>query len=649
MKRESGATQLSAVFVDYDNIYLSLKRKNEDAAKRFSKDAAVWLKALEQGRIIRSEGGMNPTAARRIVLNRCYGNPVPRRNASDNTTDMNSFPFVRHHFLRAGFEIVDCPPLTSQQKNAADIRMVMDLRDYLTHDTYFDEFIILSGDADFTPFLHRLRQHARRTVIFSNDHTAAAYAAISDGEVREQDLIQALIGGGQAMIEATTAQPQPRPQPQAQFQAPAPIPAAALHAAVETPRQPDPAPRAPAAQLRLEDLRLMIMTEVVTGIRSASGPVPLEALADRAIRTLGHERTVGTAWAGAGSFRELIRIGLPTDLRLTEQPPFLAFDPVRHITAAPAAPTPLVPAPNPSAHASALSLAQQREALAAAMIDLTQTDAEELAVPPPIQDARSSRYAPLRPSSGPAPRAPQPLEQLRTDQALLEQSMAPPPVALAPRGATPDPVMHRGSSTRAQPPIQPLPTRPDAASATQSAMARIQDAAQAPALSAADYRVVFTAMAQEISDNGLTGAQTLSAIAERADAHGVVLRKEDIRFVLDVVSEPDPWFEQGATPTLFAGRFRNFVLARCRDHGLQLSAKDLDLVDGWIMGVAAPARGFGAARPAQQEPLAQQPQVQASEMPARDASGNRWWAKGDAPQRDPEDDFPRIVRTRQRG
>ena len=64
----------------------------------------------------------------------------------------------------------------------------MDVRDYLTHETYFDEFIILSGDADFTPVLQRLRQHARRTVIYCNEYTAQPYTAICDGEVREADL-----------------------------------------------------------------------------------------------------------------------------------------------------------------------------------------------------------------------------------------------------------------------------------------------------------------------------------------------------------------------------------------------------------------------------------------------------------------------------
>ena len=45
MRREAGGPCLSAVFVDYDNIYLSLKRKSEEAAKRFAKDASAWLRA----------------------------------------------------------------------------------------------------------------------------------------------------------------------------------------------------------------------------------------------------------------------------------------------------------------------------------------------------------------------------------------------------------------------------------------------------------------------------------------------------------------------------------------------------------------------------------------------------------------------------
>src|SRR5262245_25395768 len=295
MRREAGGPCLSAVFVDYDNIYLSLKRKSEEAAKRFAKDASAWLRAIESGLLITPTNTPFDNTQRRIVMNRCYGNPVPRRNAHDNSTDMNSFPFVRHHFLRAGFEVIDCPPLTAQLKNSSDIRMVMDVRDYLTHDTYFDEFIILSGDADFTPVLHRLRAHARRTVIFANDFTAAPYTAISDGEVREADLI-ALILNGELPDEIAG----------------------------------DGATATLTPSAKAEVARREIVAEVVAGVRASAAPVPLEALADRAMRALGHDRTVATGWAGAGGFYELLRQHLPEDIKLTPEPPYLAFDPKRH-------------------------------------------------------------------------------------------------------------------------------------------------------------------------------------------------------------------------------------------------------------------------------------------------------------------------------
>ncbi len=239
------------------------------------------LREIESGRLITATNAPTEGIKRRIVMNRCYGNPVPRRNQNDNSTDMNSFPFVRHHFLRSGFEIVDCPPLTAQLKNSSDIRMVMDVRDYLTHETHFDEFIILSGDADFTPVLHRLRAHARRTVIFANDFTAAPYTAISDGEVREADLINLILTG-------------------------------------QIGDQRDAAPIALSSSSSVDDIRRDIINEVASVVRGAPAPVPLEALAERAQRALGHDKTVATGWAGAGSFRELLARACP---RTSASPP----------------------------------------------------------------------------------------------------------------------------------------------------------------------------------------------------------------------------------------------------------------------------------------------------------------------------------------
>ena len=155
-------------------------------------------------------------------------------------------------------------------------------------------FIILSGDADFTPVLIRLRAHARRTVIFANEFTAAPYTAICDGEVRETSLIELILAG-------------------------------------ELPDSSGEELPGAAPKSKIEDARRAILAEVVAGVRASAAPVPLEALADRALRALGHEKTIATGWAGAGSFRELLRRNLPEEIRLTGEPPYLAFDAKRHL------------------------------------------------------------------------------------------------------------------------------------------------------------------------------------------------------------------------------------------------------------------------------------------------------------------------------
>ena len=51
------------------------------------------------------------------------------------------------------------------------------------------------------------------------------------------------------------------------------------------------------------------------------------------------------------------------------------------------------------------------------------------------------------------------------------------------------------------------PRNADQATQIQQSIARIHEACQAPALAPAEYRVLFDAMAQEITANGLQGAQ----------------------------------------------------------------------------------------------------------------------------------------------
>lgn len=586
MQRDSLGPILTTVFVDYDNVYLSLKRKNEEAAKRFSKDAARWIREIETGRLMTPTNGPAETRPRRIVINRCYGNPVPRRNQSDNSTDMSSFPFVRHHFLRAGFEVIDCPPLTAQLKNSADIRMVMDVRDILTHDTYFNEFVILSGDADFTPVLHRLRSHARRTVIYSNDNTAAPYTAICDAEIRETDFLTLLLEG-QIPARAEPQQVEQRPE------------AAALPSGAS-----------------LEAVRREILAEVVSVVRATNHPVPLEALADRAVRNLGYDKTVGSAWGGVGGFRDLLAKGLPEDIRLNDQPPYYVYDATR-------AAQPRVEARTPEPLRADAAAAPMQRSL------------------PPLLGAAQPAQRPVAPPPGPpaqaqrGPLAPAQSEALSGQPGLLR--------------------------SQAQP---QAPQRADGAAAIQQSIARIHEASQAPTLSPPDYRTLFDVMAQEITANGLTGSQTLINIVKRAQDLGVDIRRDDARFVLDVVSEADPWFDQGVSASLFASRFRNFVVARCRSQGLSLSADELDLIEAWFAGPAvaqrapapqAPAYGSSPQAPAYAPAQPQAAPQAAQPAPSNELRADRWWSLEEGRQtpadqgNSPNDEFPRIIRTRLRG
>ncbi len=671
MKREQSGPILSAVFVDYDNIYMSLRRKNEEAAKRFAKDAGAWIREIESGRLITPTNGsmtngLMDERPRRIVMNRCYGNPVPRRNANDSSTDMNSFPFIRHNFLRSGFETVDCPPLTAQLKNSADIRMVMDVRDLLTHDTYFDEFVILSGDADFTPVLHRLRAHARRTVIFANDFTAQPYTAICDGKVQESDLLNLLLEG-------------------------------------RLPGQlPDAAPAVLTTSIQNEDVAREIITEVVNAVRSASVPMPLEALADRAIRALGHDRTIGSNWAGTGGFRDLLNRHLPEDVRMTEQPPYLAFEvrraveataPAPRIEAAPVQAAPvLVAQPAPPAaeprfdraaffaslpSASQIAAAQptvniptsplqpvEQPVAAVRLPAVPQRAAPEGYVQPTaiqaqqvqvsahiaaqaqLQNVRPAYDIPRTPATQ-SNLLPQHADiaayQTQFQQPIQIPALQPTPVQQQP--VAPAPVMQQPQRA----PVQPRTA--DAAQILQQSIARIHEACQAPPLAPPEYRVLFECMATEIAEQGLLGAQTLVNIVGRAQTFGVELRRDDVRFALEVVGEADPWFEQGASANLFAGRFRNYVVARCRGQGLTLTADELDLIDAWFAGVGQPQ-----LQPRVQQP-APQPQMQAPPAQPRlrqptiaAPATERWWNQtSDQAQDLGAEEFPRIVKNRLRG
>jgi hypothetical protein len=170
----------TALFVDFDNICISFAELDETAAHRFATQPARWLAWFESGAHVAAGEEITPEP-RRILLRRCYLNPV-------------AFGRYRGDYTRAAFTVVDCPPLTQRGKTSADVYMVMDILDALNHPTRFDEFVILSSDADFTPVLLRLRAHDRRTTIIATNVAAAAYKAACDNVVPYERFFEEALG-----------------------------------------------------------------------------------------------------------------------------------------------------------------------------------------------------------------------------------------------------------------------------------------------------------------------------------------------------------------------------------------------------------------------------------------------------------------------
>lgn len=180
MARFTGFDEVySALYIDFDNIYTRFLEVNPEAARAFGFFPNKWVRWIENHalRILYGDG-----VRRRILKRTCYLNP-------------QRYQEFRNAYIRGAFQVVDCPPLTSRGKTSTDIHLVMDCMDDLSHSTHFDEFIILSGDADFTPLLIRLQEHARRTLVLSVGYSSPAYTAAASWRIREDWFInQALLG-----------------------------------------------------------------------------------------------------------------------------------------------------------------------------------------------------------------------------------------------------------------------------------------------------------------------------------------------------------------------------------------------------------------------------------------------------------------------
>src|SRR3989337_3840666 len=75
------------------------------------------------------------------------------------------FADARQKMTRSHVELIEIPQrMGVPRKNAADIKMAVDAIELAFERDYVTTFVICSGDSDFTPLVHKLRELNKRVI-----------------------------------------------------------------------------------------------------------------------------------------------------------------------------------------------------------------------------------------------------------------------------------------------------------------------------------------------------------------------------------------------------------------------------------------------------------------------------------------------------
>lgn len=122
-----------ALFMDYENLAIGARD-------------ALGLKAFDIRPIA------DALAERgRVVVRRAYA-------------DWSYFDADRRDLTRHQVELIEMPQRMGGRKNAADIKMVVDALELAFERDYLTTFCICTGDSDFTPLVHKLRELDKRVI-----------------------------------------------------------------------------------------------------------------------------------------------------------------------------------------------------------------------------------------------------------------------------------------------------------------------------------------------------------------------------------------------------------------------------------------------------------------------------------------------------
>lgn len=285
----------AALFLDFDNFFSGLMAADPVSALALVASPSRWLQRLRTS--------YSDDDERQWLVLRCYMNPAGWLPDPQKPGERLYFSRFRPFFTQAGVEVVDCPALTKNAKNGADIRIVIDVMTALRANTRYEEFVIASADADFTPLLQVLRADDRRIAVIATSSTAMAYESLADRFLDEQDIFDLISADPVADSDTELDQP------------------------VLGIDQPQQSSVLVAATVSVDSGFDFFATAVRSAYSGAEGPINLARLSSE-VRASCEISATDSLWFGAGSFvRALQRVNLP-NVRFSQH---YLWDATRHI------------------------------------------------------------------------------------------------------------------------------------------------------------------------------------------------------------------------------------------------------------------------------------------------------------------------------
>ncbi|MFC4016467.1 NYN domain-containing protein [Micromonospora sp. GCM10011542] len=253
-----------ALFLDYENLALGARDHRGGLAFDFKPIADALA---ERGR---------------VVVRRAYA-------------DWSYFDEDRRMLTRSHVELIEIPQrMGASRKNAADIKMAVDAVELAFERDYISTFVICTGDSDFTPLVHKLRELNKRVIGVGVEKSTSALLPPACDEFLFYDRLEGVdipptrARRGRPARPAGVEQRPPEPEP------------------VQEP-EPQPVGEEPAAEepVRDEDTLAVLVAQTVAGLQGSSSG---EVTASRLKRTLlRKDPTFSESDYGFRTFGELLR------------------------------------------------------------------------------------------------------------------------------------------------------------------------------------------------------------------------------------------------------------------------------------------------------------------------------------------------------